>query len=122
MKNTIIISLLMFAGSVYAADYKAALTGKTLYMKGGNCAGLSLSKNSGLMGDQSPCEVDLPTRVRWISNDTFMMVEKNQTSSDKPPQVYLYKIKSLQGSKVILTDIWTGWNSFPDSDTTYTIK
>lgn len=65
-------------------------------MKGGNCAGLSLSKNSGLMGDQSPCEVDLPTRVRWISNDTFMMVEKNQTSSDKPPRVYLYKIKSLQ--------------------------
>lgn len=122
MKKTILIGALIFTSSIHAADYKSALTGKTLYMKGGNCAGLSLSKNSGLMGDQSPCAVDLPTRVRWISNDTFMMVEKNQTSSDKPPRVYLYKIKSLQGNKVILTDIWTGWNSFPDSDTTYTIK
>jgi hypothetical protein len=76
MKKFILISTLIFTGSIHASDYKTALTGKTLYMKGGNCAGLSLSKNSGLMGDQSPCEVDLPTRVRWISNDTFMMVEK----------------------------------------------
>lgn len=51
MKKTILISTLIFTGSIHAADYKTALTGKTLYMKGGNCAGLSLSKNAGLMGD-----------------------------------------------------------------------
>jgi hypothetical protein len=122
MKRFILLSALVFTGVANATDYKTVLTGKTLYMKGGNCAGLSLSKNAGLIGDQSPCTVNLPTRVRWISNDTFMMVEKHQTSSEKPPRVYLYKVKSLQGNKVILTDIWTGWNSFPDSDTTYTIK
>lgn len=54
MKKTILISTLIFTGSIHAADYKTALTGKTLYMKGGNCAGLSLSKNAGLMGDQFP--------------------------------------------------------------------
>jgi len=122
MKRFILLSALVFTGVANATDYKTVLTRKTLYMKGGNCAGLSLSKNAGLIGDQSPCTVDLPTRVRWISNDTFMMVEKHQISSEKPPRVYLYKVKSLQGNKVILTDIWTGWNSFPDSDTTYTIK
>lgn len=122
MKKFILLSALVFTGVANATDYKTVLTGKTLYMKGGNCAGLSLSKNAGLIGDQSPCTVDLPTRVRWISNDTFMMVEKHQTSSEKPPIVYLYKVKSLQGNKVFLTDIWTGWNSFPDSDMTYTIK
>lgn len=122
MKRFILLSALVFTGVANATDYKTVLTGKTLYMKGGNCAGLSLSKNAGLIGDQSPCTVDLPTRVRWISNDTVMMVEKHQISSEKPPRVYLYKVKSLQGNKVILTDIWTGWNSFPDSDTTYTIK
>lgn len=108
MKRFILLSALVFTGVANATDYKTVLTGKTLYMTGGNCAGLSLSKYSGLMGDQSPCSVDLPTRVRWISNDTFMMVEKNQTSSDKPPRVYLYKIKFLQGNKVVLSDIWTG--------------
>jgi hypothetical protein len=122
MKKFFLISLSLFSTTLYAADYKTALTGKILSMKGSNCAGLSLSKNSGLMGDQSPCTVDLPTRIRWISNDTFMMVEKNQISSDKPPRVFLYKVKSLQGNKVVLSDIWTGWNSFPDSDTTYLIK
>ena len=103
MKKAVLMTSLMFTGSIHAADYKAALTGKNLYMKGGNCAGLSLSKNAGLMGDQSPCTVDLPTRVRWVSSDTFMMIEKNQTSSDKTPRVYLYKVKSLQGTKVVIS-------------------
>ena len=76
MKRFILLSALVFTGVANAPDYKTVLTGKTLYMKGGNCAGLSLSKNAGLIGDQSPCTVNLPTRVRWISNDTFMMVEK----------------------------------------------
>lgn len=33
-----------------------------------------------------------------------------------------YKVKSLNGNQVILNEIWTGWNNFPDSDQQYTIK
>jgi len=121
-KKIIAISLLITSAIANATDYKAALTGKTLYMKGGNCAGLSLTKNAGLMGDQSPCNVDLPTKVRWLSNDMFIMIEKNQTVETSPPRTYLYKIKSLKGNQVILSEIWTGWNDFPDSDEQYTIK
>ena len=52
----------------------------------------------------------------------FIMIEKNQTVETSPPRTYLYKVKSLNGNQVILSEIWTGWNSFPDSDQQYTIK
>lgn len=113
-KNILGIALLLIAGMTNATDYKTALTGKTLQMKGGNCAGL--------LGDQSPCAVDLPTRVRWLSADTFMLVEKNQVSESSPPRVFVYKVKSLKGNQVVLSEIWAGWNNFPDSDISYTIK
>lgn len=121
-KKILGVALLFIAGVANATDYKTALTGKTLRMKGGNCAGLSLAKNAGLLGDQSPCAVDLPTRVRWLSADTFMLVEKNQVSESSPPRVFVYKVKSLKGNQVVLSEIWAGWNNFPDSDISYTIK
>ena len=121
-KKILGIFLLLTCSLTNATDYKATLSGKTLYMKGGNCAGLSLTKNSGLMGNQAPCKVDLPTKVRWLSNDMFIMIEKNQTVETSPPRTYLYKVKSLNGNQVILSEIWTGWNSFPDCDQQYTIK
>ena len=111
--------------TAFAADYKSQLTGKRLVMSGAQCAGISFSKNAGLiseMGNAPPCDVDLPTRIRWVGDDSFLMIEKNQTSKDKPPRVYFYKVKSIVGKKVVLTNVWTGWNSFPDEDTTYFIK
>ena len=74
------------------------------------------------MGNQSPCKIDLPTKVRWLSNDTFMMIEKNQILETSPPRVFVYKVKSIKGNQIVLSEIWTGWNNFPDEDTTYTIK
>lgn len=44
MKKIILVSALVFTGVANATDYKTVLTGKNLYMKGGTCAGLSLSK------------------------------------------------------------------------------
>lgn len=121
-KNILGIALLLLTGVANATDYKTLLNGKTMYMKGGTCAGLSLAKNSGLMGNQSPCKIDLPTKVRWLSNDTFMMIEKNQILETSPPRVFVYKVKSIKGNQIVLSEIWTGWNNFPDEDTTYTIK
>jgi len=124
MKKLIIIGLGMFLScTVNAVDYKSLLTGKTLRIEGATCAGISLSKNSGLMGELplSHCSLDLPARVKWISDDTFMMVQSNKPNEISPPRVFISKIKSLKGNKVVLTEIWTGWGNQPNEDTTYTI-
>lgn len=124
MKKILLVALFFGCAVANATDYKTLLTGKSLTMVGATCAGISLSKNSGLMGEQplSRCSLDLPARLKWISDDTFMLVEKNKTNESSPPRVYLYNIKSVKGSKVVLNEIWTGWNNLPDDDVTYTIK
>lgn len=124
MKKLIAVGLLFSCSMVNAADYKTLLTGKTLVMEGATCAGISLSKNSGLMGEQplSRCSLDLPARLKWISGDTFMLVESNRSNEISPPRVFLSKVKSLKGNKVVLSEIWTGWNNLPDDEVTYTIK
>lgn len=124
MKKILLVALFFGCTVANATDYKTLLIGKTLTMNGATCAGISLSKNSGLMGEQplSRCSLDLPARLKWIGDDTFMLVEKNKTNESSPPRVYLYKIKSMKGSKVVLNEIWTGWNNLPDDEITYTIK
>lgn len=118
-----VLSLISVAAN--ATDFKTQLNGKDLIMSGANCAGISLKKNSGLkgeMGNIPPCSVDLPARLKWINESTFVMVEKNKTNDTSPPRVYLYKVKSIKGNQVVLTEVWTGWNDLPDDDITYTIK
>ena len=68
-KSILGIALLLLTGVANATDYKTLLNGKTMYMKGGTCAGLSLAKNSGLMGNQSPCKI-----VKYgLDGITFLM-------------------------------------------------
>lgn len=112
-------------GIANAADYRAQLNSKTLTMSGSQCAGISLKKNAGLLnesGNRPPCEVSLPTRVKWIDGATFALIEKDRINEISPPRVYLYKVKSIKGNQVVLTSIWTGWNDFKDEDITYSIK
>lgn len=128
MKNAKILLigvLSLFSVAANAADFKTQLSGKDLVMKGANCAGISLKKSSGLrgeMGNTPPCSMDLPARLKWINESTFMMVEKNKPNETSPPRVYLYKVKSIKGNQVVLTEVWTGWNDLPDDETIYTIK
>ena len=59
MKKSILgIVLFLLMGSANATDYKTLLNGKTLYIKGGNCAGLSLAKILGLW--------EISPLVKWI--------------------------------------------------------
>lgn len=124
MKKILLATLLLGCTVAHAADYKTLLTGKTLVMEGATCAGISLGKNSGLSSEVGNlnCSIDLPARLRWIDNNTFALIEKNRTNDSSPPRVYLYKVKSLVGNKVVLNEIWTGWNNLPDDETTYTVK
>jgi len=124
MNKLVLVGMGLFLSfSVNAADYKSALTGKVLRTEGATCAGISLTKNSGLMGEQplSKCSIDLPARVKWISEDTFMLVQSEKPNDISPPRVFISKVKSLKGNKVVLTEIWAGWGNQPNEDTTYTI-
>jgi len=124
MKKLVLVGMGLFLSfSVSAADYKSALTGKVLRTEGATCAGISLTKNSGLMGEQplSKCSIDLPARVKWISEDTFMLVQSEKPNDISPPRVFISKVKSIKGNKVVLTEIWAGWGNQPNEDTIYTI-
>ncbi|WP_151713474.1 hypothetical protein [Acinetobacter bereziniae] len=125
MKKYLLIGMLFFSCATNAIDYKAALNGKKLVMSNASCAGISLKKDSGLsgeIGNTQSCKVDMPARLRWLNDNTFMLVEKNQTNEKSPPRVFLYQVKKIQGNKVVLSEIWTGWNNLPDDETTYTIQ
>lgn len=125
MKKILLISLLFSCAVANAADFKSQLNGKTLVMNGANCAGISLKKSSGLFGEMGnfpPCKVDFPARLKWLDGSTFVLVEKNKMNDESPPRIFLYKVKSLNGDKVVLSEIWTGWNDLPDQDSVYTIK
>ena len=117
------MGILLSCSITNATDYKTAVDGKVLRIDGGTCAGISLKKQSGLMGEQplSRCSLDLPARVKWLSDDTFMMVETEKTNDTNPPRVYISKIKSVKGNKVVIKDIWTGWGNKKDEEITYTI-
>ncbi|HDG7211738.1 hypothetical protein [Acinetobacter nosocomialis] len=124
MNKLFLVGLVFIAGWTNAADYKTQLSGKNLIMSGANCAGISLKNNSGLSSERGnpECSVNLPARVKWLDESTFMLVEKNKPNETNPPRVYIYKVKSISGKKVVLSEIWTGWGNQPDSITTYTIK
>lgn len=123
MKKLLLVGLIFGCTVTSAADYKTLLTGKKLVMQGASCAGISLTKNAGLSNeDSSNCSIDLPARVKWVDEDTFVLIEKNKMNETSPPRVYLYNVKSIKGNKVVLNEIWTGWNSFPDEEIAYTIK
>lgn len=125
MKILILLSVVFVCSIANAADYRAQLNGKTLTMSGASCAGISLKKNAGLfneMGNNPPCEISLKTRLKWIDGTTFALIEKERINDISPPRVFLYKVKSVKGTQVVLTNIWTGWNDFKDEDITYSIK
>lgn len=115
--------LLTLCATASAASFKDSLRGKNLVMQGYDCTGISLKDTSGLLSnDSGKCGVVLQTKLKWIDDKSFILIEKNRPNETSPPRTYLYKIKSVNGNKVVLTEVWTGWNNFPDEDHTYTIK
>lgn len=123
MKKILFVLLALSCASVNAADFKKPLNGKDLILQGHNCAGISLKNTSGLLGDGSgKCGVELATKLKWIDGDSFILIEKNRLNETSPPRTYLYKVKSVNGNKAVLTEIWTGWNNFPDENISYIIK
>ena len=85
------------------------------------CAGLTFlpdSKTALLHGAHDPLCDDktaLKLNIKWLDNRTFILIEKEQDEERNcPPRTFLYKVASVTDTKVILEEIWTGWNATPD--------
>ena len=124
MKKLIVIALLVPTIAM-AAGYREVVSGKKLTYVDATCAGVSFSKNGDdayMYGEQGQCEPVLSLRVKWLSDKTAMLIEKNRRSNDSPPRVYVMQFKSLNGNKVKVKDVWTGWGDQPDVIDKYLIK
>lgn len=128
----------------FSADYRAQLTGKRLFMKDAYCAGMSLGKVVGLYAEMDcniipgrengppdlsdvPHQPYTPSQLRWLSGDTFYIIQPNSTyinGRDKTllPLIFLYKVEAIKGDSVTLSSIWTGWNSAKNDRQEYWIR
>lgn len=126
MKKLLSILLcLSFSTLAFSEGFKDVFLGKKLTLNNAACAGLSFAKDGvevSMYGEQGQCSPDLTLRVRWLDGKTFILIEKDKVSTDTPPRTFLYRVKNVNGNKVVLTEIWTGWGDFKDSNSTYTVK
>jgi hypothetical protein len=124
MKKLLII-LLLLPSLAIAKDYKTIISGKKLIHKGENCAGVAFSSNGfyafTYTEQGAKCLPDLPLRVKWLSNNTVMLVERNRTA-ENAPQVIVMQFKSIKKNKITVKNIWAGWGDQPDQIEKYTIK
>ena len=115
--------LMLSAVSAHAADFrnqKLALQGSGI-----DC-GLDFS------ADGKSVDLFLPTgemcaplmtlRSKWLDANTLLLVELNSHDDITPPRTFLYKVKSVQGQRVVLTEIWTGWGEVANQDQVYLLE
>lgn len=125
-RYVLFFTALLFSNSaVFAQDFKSILLGKKLTYTDAACAGLSFESNgkfANMYGEAGgiECNPALKLRVKWLSNDMFILIEKDQEVESAPPRTFLYKINSI-GKTANLTEIWTGWNDHKDERQQYTI-
>lgn len=145
MRAIILMCLSLALSQVaFAADYRAQLMGKRLFMKDAYCAGISLGKTAGLYAEMDcgimpgrengppdlsivPRQPHVPAQLRWLSGDTFYIIQPNSAyidgqDVDLAPLIFLYKVKTLKGDSVTLSHIWTGWNEYKDYSSEYWIR
>lgn len=119
------LALLSVGLGANAESVKNQLLGKKLTIDGASCAGLSFSKNGkdAFMYDEAgfTCEPNLNLRVRWLDDKTFILFEKDRTNDISPPRAFLYQVQKANNLKVTLSEIWTGWNQYPDEKVIYDI-
>ena len=115
--------LMLCAFSAEAADFK----NQKLALQGsGIDCGLDFS------ADGKSVDLFLPTgemcaplmslRSKWLDANTLLLVEKTSHDDLTPPRTFIYKIKSVQGQRVVLTEIWTGWGDVADQDQVYLLE
>lgn len=68
-------------------------------------------------------EVAHKMRIKWLDNQTFVLIDKNQNEETQcPPRNNIYRVISADNKKVVLEEVWTGWNDFPNEKHTYVVE
>lgn len=121
----LLVGLLAFSSTIFAKDFKSQLLGKKLTFTGATCAGISFDRNgklASMYGEAGAidCTPDLRLRVKWVSQDMFFLIEKDQTDDTSPPRTFFFKVMSI-GKTALLSEVWTGWKEQPDDKQEYDI-
>ena len=132
MRYLQILAFLVLAATARAqdVDYAARLAGKRLVLKGASCAGWSFGSDGVVTRyDEIDCshggldEATFDARVRWISRDSFILIESTRAKGSKcPPRTYLYTVQSIAGNKATVKSIWTDWGKYADSVEEYVLR
>jgi hypothetical protein len=84
-------------------------------LKGSECAGFQfISPNIVLWTNEIICTQPDTLKMQWIDDSTFFTRNTISINENCPPDVSIYKLVSFDGRRLILKDIWTGWNNYKD--------
>ena len=113
-------------------NYSQVLKGKRLFLdlsqssEEKTCTGFTFLDDGKTVlwhGDHiSVCGNDVAPkmRIQWIDNNSFVLIDKNQNEEQNcPPRNYIYKVVSVDNKKVVLEEVWTGWNEYPNEKIIY---
>lgn len=109
-------------------NYQFILNGKRLVMDGAICAGIEFSTNgkTAKLRAEGDCTINDSYadtwRIKWLDDDNFLAIETERPNEISPPRVFAHQVISVNGNKVKMKDIWTGWNNFSDQIEIYKIK
>lgn len=121
MNGAILSALLLVATGAKAPGHAAALAGKRLIMNDTECAGLEFASGHRVfLYAEMGCQ-QLETRVRWLSSDTFMVIETARIREECPPRTWVYQVVKRSRARVTLREPWTGWGALKDSTLDYRI-
>jgi hypothetical protein len=54
-------------------------------------------------------------KIRWVNNATFFARTIHRHDEICPPRVWVCQVVSFDGKRLVLNDIWAGWNDSADS-------
>lgn len=115
--------LLVSGLSLAAPDFSQQLNGKRLTYQSAKCAGILFDKSgkTAYVFSEVGCKPDLELRVKWLSDDTVLLVEKRREEELTEPRTFIYKVKSVKKAAV-LTQVWTGWGEYKDQDYYFSVE
>jgi len=94
-------------------NFATKISGRFI-MKDANCAGFNfISPTLVIWTNEMGCWSDT-LKIRWLDNAIFYTQDIVQHNENCPPRVWIYQVVSFDGEKLVLKDIWTGWNDFKD--------
>ena len=100
-------------------NFSKKLNGKYI-LKGADYAGFEFVDNKTLTWTNEMFPMDPDTmRLKWISKDIFVGIFIEKHNENCPPNVWVNKVVSYDGHKLILKDIWTGWGDSKDDLKTF---